>query len=250
MTDTMQLALFLRGITATFDIVKEFVQLILMKDTTTGADDFESVRKWTTETNLDLSKLIGVTADGAPAVTEEKKGFVALFQKHHGNEQHLYRLYCIIHQDQLCAQSIKFKDIMAVVIKMVNIIILGGLNHCQFQEFLRETEGKFEDLTYFSNVWWFSCGKMLHQVYALRKEIAIFLDRKQQDSSHFQNVERLVNLAFLVDITTHMNNLNKELVGKNTHAFGMFSCITAFERKLWLWEVEIQNGNYSHFSNL
>ena len=90
---------------------------------------------------------------------------------------------------------------------------------------------------------------MLQRVYVLRKEIAIFLNSKQQDSSHFQNAEWLVNLAFLVDITTHMNNLNKELVGNNKHVFDMFSCITTFERKLRLWEVQIQNGNYSRFPN-
>ena len=78
-------------------------------------------------------------------------------------------------------------------------------------------------------------------MHALRKEIAIFLNSKQQDSSHFQNAEWLVNLTFLVDITTHMNNLNKELVGNIKHVFDMFSCITAFERKLRLWEVQIQN---------
>ena len=82
------------------------------------------------------------------------------------------------------------------------------------------------------------------------KRDCYFLDSKQQDSFHFQNAEWLVNLAFLVDITTHMNNLNKELVGKNKLVFDMFNCITAFERKLQLWEVQFQNGNCSHFPNL
>ena len=104
MTDTAQLALFLRGKTPTFDIVEEFVRLIPMKHTTTGADVFASVRKWTTKTNLDLSKLMGVTTDGAPAMTGEKKMFVAMLQKHIGNEQQLYRLYYITHQDQLWAK--------------------------------------------------------------------------------------------------------------------------------------------------
>ena len=174
MTYTAQLTLFLRGVSPTFDIVEEFVRLIPIKDTNTGADVFENVRKWTTETNLDLSKLILITTDGTPAMTEEKKGFVALLQKHHGNEQQLHRLYFIIHQDQLYAKSIWFKDIMTVVIKTVNFIILRGLNHRQFQEFLRETEAEFGDLTYFLNVWWLSFEKMLQRVYALRKEIAIF----------------------------------------------------------------------------
>ena len=47
-----------------------------------------------------------------------------------------------------------------------------------------------------------------------------------------------------------MNNLNKELVENNKYVFDMFSCITAFQRKLRPWGVQIQNGNYSHFPNL
>ena len=58
MTDTAQLALFLSGVAPTFDSMEEFFRLIPMKDTSTGAEVFESVRKWTTETNLNLSKLI------------------------------------------------------------------------------------------------------------------------------------------------------------------------------------------------
>ena len=81
--DTAQLALFFRGVEPTFDIVEEFVRLIPMKDTTTGADVFESVRKLTTETNLDLSKLIGLTTNGAPAIAEEKKVFFCPAPKTH-----------------------------------------------------------------------------------------------------------------------------------------------------------------------
>ena len=29
----------------------------------------------------------------------------------------------------------------------------------------------------------------------------------------------------------------------------MFICITVFKKKLRLWEIQIQNGNYSYFSN-
>ena len=135
----------LRGVAPTFDIVEEFVRLIPTTDTTTGADVFESVRKWTTETNLDLSKLVGVTTDGTPAMTGEKKGFVALLQKRIGNGEQLYRFHCITHKDQLCAKSLKFKDIMAIVTKTVNFIISLGLNHRQFQKFLREAKAEFGD---------------------------------------------------------------------------------------------------------
>ena len=76
MTDTAQLALFLSGVAPTFDIMEEFFPLIPMKDTITEAEVFESVRKWTTETNLNLSKLTEVTTDGAPAIIGEKKFFL------------------------------------------------------------------------------------------------------------------------------------------------------------------------------
>ena len=68
-------------------------------------------------------------------MTEEKKRLVALLQKYHGNKQQLYRIQCSVHQDQLCAKSIKFKEIMTVVIKTVNFIILRGPNHRQFKNF-------------------------------------------------------------------------------------------------------------------
>lgn len=109
--DTAQLAFFVRCVTPTYDIVEEFVQLDPMKDTCTGADIFESIIKWSTEMNLDLSKLVGVTTDGAPAMVGQNKGFVTLLHEHIGIDKKLIKLHCIIHQDALCAKSLNFKDI-------------------------------------------------------------------------------------------------------------------------------------------
>ena len=103
---------------------------------------------------------------------------------------------------------------MTVVVKTVNLILSRGLNHRQFQEFLKQFEAEYGDLTYFSNVRWLSRGKMLERVYALREEIAMFLESKGQDNSYFQDPQWIVKLAFLVDIMTHMNILNLELQGK------------------------------------
>ena len=162
---------------------------------------------------------------------EKKKGFISFLQEHIGIYHKLIKLHCIVHQDALCAKSINFKDIMAVLLKTVNFILSRGLNHRQFQEFLKKTEAEYGDLTYFSNVRWLSCGKVLERVYALREEISIFLEIIKQDNYHFQDPQWIVKLAFLVDITTHMNTLNLELQGKNKLVFDMFGQITAFEKK-------------------
>ena len=90
----------------------------------------------------------------------------------------------------------------------------------------------------------------LERVYALSEEISMFLEIKGQDNSHFQDPQWIGKLAFLVDITTHMNTLNLELQGKDKLVFKIFGQITAFERKLRLWESQFRRENYSHFPNL
>ena len=58
------------------------MQLVPLKNTTTGKDIFEAVLLCLKEFKLDLSKLICVTTDGAPAMVGNKKGFVTLLENH------------------------------------------------------------------------------------------------------------------------------------------------------------------------
>ena len=74
--------MFVRGVDNNFNILEEFLQLMPLKDTTTGRDILDAVLKCIEEYKLDLSKLVSVTTDGAPAMVGVKKGFVALLQKH------------------------------------------------------------------------------------------------------------------------------------------------------------------------
>ncbi len=47
------------------------------------------------------------------------------------------------------------------------------------------------------------------------------------------------DLAFLVDITGHLNDLNKTLQDKNNLITDMYREITAFKEKLKLWIVQV-----------
>ena len=60
----------------------------------------------------------------------------------------------------------------------------------------------------------------------------------------------LCDLAFLVNITTCMNELNTRLQQKAQHASEMYRHIKGFMNKLRLWHEHIQNVNLSHFSTL
>ena len=46
-TDTAQLAVFVRGVSSNFDIFKDFVELVPIKDTTTGADILKALLQCT-----------------------------------------------------------------------------------------------------------------------------------------------------------------------------------------------------------
>lgn len=252
-TDTAQLAVFVRGVNKIFDIVEEFVQLVPIKGSTTGADVLQALLQCTTEMNLDLSKLVSVTTDGAPAMIGKHKGALALLQKHLeglGNEHNFRKVHCIIHQEALCAKTSNLKDVMDVVVKTVNVILSRGLNHRQFRQLLTEAENQYGDLLYFCEVRWLSRGAMLERVYALREEIATFLESKNLNATEFRDPKWLSRLAFLVDLTSHLNHLNLQLQGKNQLIHDMWRHITAFETKLRLWECQLENSNYSHFPKL
>ena len=79
---------------------------------------------------------------------------------------------------------------------------------------------------------------MLSRVCDLQQEIATFLRQKNLPSvDNFSNQQWLACLALLTDITTHINDLNVKLQGKNIQVTDMYSHITAYEVKLRLWKA-------------
>ncbi|KAG0725645.1 General transcription factor II-I repeat domain-containing protein 2 [Chionoecetes opilio] len=92
---------------------------------------------------------------------------------------------------------------------------------------------------------------MLSRVCDLQQEIATFLRQKNLPSAdHFSNPQWLARLALLTDITTHLNDLNVKLQGKNILVTDLYSHITAFEVKLRLWEAQLAAGQFMHFPRI
>ena len=130
-------------------------------------------------------------------MARNKKDFVGLLQEHIENlgiPQKLVKIHGIIHKEALCAKSMKLKKVMDTVVNVVNLILSSGLNNRHFRKSLVNTEAEYGDLVYFSNIRWLSRGSMLKRILKLQNEIIIFLQSK--------------SLAFLVDITSHLNSLN------------------------------------------
>ena len=100
---------------------------------------------------------------------------------------------------------------------------------------MEDLNSAHQDLLYFTKVRWLSKGRLLRRFYNLRKEV---------------NESWLCDLAFLINITTHLNDLNTKLQQNDQYANDMYGYIQAFQNKLRLWKAHIQKGDISYFQTL
>ena len=252
--DTSQLAVFVRGVASDFSVTEEFLQLVPMRGTTTGKDIADATLDCLSAAGLDLSKLVAITTDGAPAMVGTNKGAASLIIKRCeevGNQHHIHKVHCIIHQEALCAKAASLTEVMTVVVNVVNHIKARSINHRQFQALLDEAEAAYGDVLYFSEVQWLSRGQMLGRVWELKDQIATFLMEKNlPHAAKFQDPVWLAKLALLTDITEHLNNLNFRLQGKDSLVTDMLAAVQAFEVKLRLWENQLTRKLLQHFPRL
>ena len=198
------------------------------------------------------SKLSGITTDGAPSMIGRRQGLGNLLQLEAnkvGNDS-VMRFHCIIHQEKLCAKSLKMQNVMSIVIKTVNFICSKGLRYREFQELLHSIDADFQDISYYTEIRWLSRGKTLKRVFELKDAIQAFLKTTGNPIAEFNDEKCIENFAFLVDITTHVNELNSRLQRKGQLIHSMFDHVNAFAMKLTLWEKQMKNKNFVHFPTL
>lgn len=182
----------------------------------------------------------------------KREGAVAHIRKEAaavGNTE-VMQYHCILHQENLCAKSLGFADVMKDVVKTVNFIRSHGLTHREFQNFLKEVDAAYGDVPYFTEVRWLSRGKVLKRVFDLREEILDFTTQKGKPAKFFKDREWMAKFAFLVDISAHLSELNLKLQGRQNLAHNMYNHIKAFEVKLSLWQSQIAAKNFAHFPSM
>ena len=91
---------------------------------------------------------------------------------------------------------------------------------------------------------------MLRRFYELREEVFHFMEEKGKPDFNLKDPLWLCDLAFLVDVTQHLNFLNSKLQGKNQLIHNLFDFVCAFETKLEIWEKQLIEGNLYHFETL
>ena len=156
--DTAQL-IFIRSVSSELSVYENFLGLVSLCGRTRGVDIKEAIVSLLYEKIPDVSpnKLCGLTTNGCPSMTGKERCSTIV------SLSNILNVYCSIHQESLCAKTLKIDHVMDVVIKCVNQIRTKALKHRQFQSFLEEVGAEYEDLIYHCDVRWLSRGKVLER---------------------------------------------------------------------------------------
>ncbi|XP_067139088.1 protein FAM200C-like [Centruroides vittatus] len=173
-----------------------------------------------------------VCSDGAPAMLGRKSGFGALVK---ADAPHIVVTHCILHRHALATKTMppKLAEVLKIVVECVNYVRNIALRHRIFKELCKEMGSEFEVLLYHSNVWWLSRGQVLNRVFALREELALFLQEHQHGHADcFKNSEFILMLAYMADIFAALNHLNQQMQGGGVNIIEAEEALKAFQKKL------------------
>ncbi|XP_008065765.1 general transcription factor II-I repeat domain-containing protein 2B [Carlito syrichta] len=251
--NTTQLAIFIRGVDENFDVSEELLDTVPMTGSKSGNEIFLRVEKSLKKFSVDWSKLVSVASTGTPTMVDANHGLVtklksrvATFCK--GSE--LKSVCCIIHPDSLCAQKLKMDHVMDVVVNSVNWICSRGLNHSEFTTLLYELDSQYGSLLYYTEIKWLSRGLVLKRFFESLEDIDSFMSSRGKPLPQLSSIDWIRDLAFLVDMTTHLNTLTVSLQGHSQIVTQMYDVIRAFLAKLCLWEAHLARNNLAHFPTL
>ncbi|CAG9786761.1 unnamed protein product [Diatraea saccharalis] len=109
--DPAKLTVFIRGVDKEFTVSEELLALQSLKGTTTREDIFNEVQELLTSFALPWSKLVGVCTDDAPSMVGLRKDFIRILNEKttelNLQKDDLIVLHCIIHQQNLCSNTIR-----------------------------------------------------------------------------------------------------------------------------------------------
>ena len=103
------------------------------------------------------------------------------------------------------------------------------------------------DLPYHIAMRWLNCIKVLCRLCKLRTKVYIFSAKNKIDRLHSDNI-CLSKLSYLVDITSHMSELNLKLHEMDNLVCVLYRIIEGVRRKLSLFESQLEKKTFQIFS--
>ncbi|XP_067944841.1 general transcription factor II-I repeat domain-containing protein 2-like [Watersipora subatra] len=92
--------------------------------------------------------------------------------------------------------------------------------------------------------WWLSKDEALSRVWMLRNELDSFLSETDTEEANtflklLRSEQKMVDMAFLVDFLSYMNDLNVKLQGDGKDVIHLWQTISAYQRKLEVFHNDI-----------
>ena len=202
------------------------------------------------ENELDWSKLIGCTTDGAPAMLGRKFGFQTYVKDAAANATFVY---CFIHRFALCTKVLpaELMSCLNKIIKIVNFIKTSALNSRLFSRLCEDVSSAHKCLLFHTEVRWLSRGNMTQRVFELRHELWTFFKEKNHEfKDDFENDNFISRMAYLSDIFQTLNVINLSFQGSNSNIAVFISKLEAFTRKLNVWTKNVESKLFGMFQHL
>ncbi|XP_039459195.1 protein ZBED8-like [Oreochromis aureus] len=230
------------------DMIKEdFLFCKPLTTTTKAADVKKLVDDFFRDNNLSWDMVSAVCTDRAPVMLGKNSGFGVLVK---ADAPHIIVTRCILHRHALATKTLppKMAEVLKTVVECVNYVRNSALRHRIFSELCKEMGSEVEVLLYHSNVWWLSRGQVLNRVFAMRVELALFLQEHQHcHADCFKNPEFILILAYMADIFAALNHLNQQMQGGGVNIIEAEEHLKAFQKKLMLWKRRTENNNFANF---
>ncbi|CAN7937188.1 unnamed protein product [Ixodes hexagonus] len=124
------------------------------------------------ENNIGWARWIGISTDGAAAMSGKHKGLVTRTQQ---MKPSVMRTHCGIHREALACKDMPpaLKDVLTVAVKIANFIKARPLNSRLLAALCDEMGSERKHLVLHSKVCWLSRGKALSRAFELRDEVDI-----------------------------------------------------------------------------
>lgn len=226
-----------------------------LKTSTTGQDIFDSLDSFIRKNGIDWSKCVGLTTDGARAMSGKYTGLVAKVKE---VAPLVEWTHCSIHREALAVKGMNpdLRNTLDDAIKIVNLIKAHSKNSRLFAVMCDEMGSDHNKLFLHCEVRWLSRGKVLSRVFELRDEVRLFLVQLQYDGKEMANnflrdclndETWLLKLSYLADIFSSLNMLNLTLQGEDVHRFFVQDKIDSTIKKIDRWHKKVQAGKFDSF---
>ncbi|KAK9873002.1 hypothetical protein WA026_020347 [Henosepilachna vigintioctopunctata] len=222
---------------------------------TTGEEIFKSLDNFLTQNEVDWSKCVGLTNDGARAVSRIHTGLIA---KVKSVAPLVQWTHCSIHREALAVESLdeRLKKTLDDAVKIVDFNNSMLKNSRLFGVLCDEMGSEHKQLLLYCEVRWLSRGKVLSRLFELRDELRVFLMHGDYDGKlassfleHVTDENWLKWLAYLADIFGGFNVSNLTLQSKNVNKVFGTTQSGSFGNKTSTLSIKSGTWFFRHISN-